>query len=383
MGQRCSVCGKVYVPSRGSCPTDGVPTTEDVELANTGHHHHLLRGQRALRRPVHRDPLHLRPGAARRGQPLVHGPDPGDPHRPDPDGHAGRGGVGGARRAHAVAGLGRATSGPTASPTPTTRPTRSTCEPGGVRRQARHPPGVGRLVRPGPERAPGRGAQRGRDADAGDRRGVRQHRDHQGRRRLHLLGLDRLPDRRPVQLRDGPRRGGRVAAPGREPRGDGRGLGPVRGLGAPPGRGDRRRPGLRLRPLVARQPQRDPHPAARPLLPGPAVAGRGQPGRPAGPGPHRRRQGQRGRLRRRRRPQPQGRPGQPQRPGGHRRTGRRAARGRLRGGTTPPPRPPAHHRRGGRHRAGRRGQGRVLVAARCGSPASTTGWRPTPSAPAT
>ena len=36
MGQRCSVCGKVYVPSRGSCPTDGVPTTEDVELANVG-----------------------------------------------------------------------------------------------------------------------------------------------------------------------------------------------------------------------------------------------------------------------------------------------------------------------------------------------------------
>ena len=36
MGQRCSVCGKVYVPSRGSCPTDGVPTTDDVELPNTG-----------------------------------------------------------------------------------------------------------------------------------------------------------------------------------------------------------------------------------------------------------------------------------------------------------------------------------------------------------
>jgi uncharacterized OB-fold protein len=36
MGQRCAVCGKVYVPSRGSCPTDGVPTTEDVELANVG-----------------------------------------------------------------------------------------------------------------------------------------------------------------------------------------------------------------------------------------------------------------------------------------------------------------------------------------------------------
>jgi len=36
MGQRCPTCGKVYVPSRGSCPTDGVPTTEDVELSNVG-----------------------------------------------------------------------------------------------------------------------------------------------------------------------------------------------------------------------------------------------------------------------------------------------------------------------------------------------------------
>jgi uncharacterized OB-fold protein len=36
IGQRCSVCGKVYVPSRGSCPTDGVPCTEDIVLPNTG-----------------------------------------------------------------------------------------------------------------------------------------------------------------------------------------------------------------------------------------------------------------------------------------------------------------------------------------------------------
>jgi uncharacterized OB-fold protein len=36
MGQRCPVCGKVYIPSRGSCPTDGVPTTENVELSNSG-----------------------------------------------------------------------------------------------------------------------------------------------------------------------------------------------------------------------------------------------------------------------------------------------------------------------------------------------------------
>lgn len=36
LGQRCPQCGKVYVPPRGSCPTDGVPTTEEVELGNTG-----------------------------------------------------------------------------------------------------------------------------------------------------------------------------------------------------------------------------------------------------------------------------------------------------------------------------------------------------------
>jgi uncharacterized OB-fold protein len=36
LGQRCPVCEKVYVPPRGSCPTDGVATTDEVELANTG-----------------------------------------------------------------------------------------------------------------------------------------------------------------------------------------------------------------------------------------------------------------------------------------------------------------------------------------------------------
>ena len=32
LGQRCPVCRKVYVPPRGSCPTDGVMLAEDVEL---------------------------------------------------------------------------------------------------------------------------------------------------------------------------------------------------------------------------------------------------------------------------------------------------------------------------------------------------------------
>lgn len=36
IGQRCPACGKVYVPPRGACPTDGVPTVEEVELPDTG-----------------------------------------------------------------------------------------------------------------------------------------------------------------------------------------------------------------------------------------------------------------------------------------------------------------------------------------------------------
>jgi len=36
LGQRCPRCRQVYVPPRGSCPTDGVATTDQVELGNTG-----------------------------------------------------------------------------------------------------------------------------------------------------------------------------------------------------------------------------------------------------------------------------------------------------------------------------------------------------------
>jgi uncharacterized OB-fold protein len=36
LGERCSVCHKVYVPARGACPEDGVPTSEIVELPHTG-----------------------------------------------------------------------------------------------------------------------------------------------------------------------------------------------------------------------------------------------------------------------------------------------------------------------------------------------------------
>src|SRR5699024_9023883 len=36
IGQRCPECGKIYIPPREACPTDGVPTSEDVELPDTG-----------------------------------------------------------------------------------------------------------------------------------------------------------------------------------------------------------------------------------------------------------------------------------------------------------------------------------------------------------
>ena len=36
VGQRCPACGKVYIPPRGACPTDGVPTAAEVELPGTG-----------------------------------------------------------------------------------------------------------------------------------------------------------------------------------------------------------------------------------------------------------------------------------------------------------------------------------------------------------
>ncbi len=35
-GRRCPACGKVYTPSRGTCPVDGVPADEEVELPDTG-----------------------------------------------------------------------------------------------------------------------------------------------------------------------------------------------------------------------------------------------------------------------------------------------------------------------------------------------------------
>jgi uncharacterized OB-fold protein len=36
LGQRCPACEKVYIPPRGACPTDGVPTVEEVDLPDRG-----------------------------------------------------------------------------------------------------------------------------------------------------------------------------------------------------------------------------------------------------------------------------------------------------------------------------------------------------------
>jgi uncharacterized OB-fold protein len=36
MGQRCPECGQVYIPSRGTCPADGVATDTEVQLPDTG-----------------------------------------------------------------------------------------------------------------------------------------------------------------------------------------------------------------------------------------------------------------------------------------------------------------------------------------------------------
>ena len=36
IGHQCPACGKVYIPSRGTCPVDGVPADREVELPDTG-----------------------------------------------------------------------------------------------------------------------------------------------------------------------------------------------------------------------------------------------------------------------------------------------------------------------------------------------------------
>lgn len=36
LGQRCPQCRQVYVPPRNACPIDGIPTTDEVDLPDTG-----------------------------------------------------------------------------------------------------------------------------------------------------------------------------------------------------------------------------------------------------------------------------------------------------------------------------------------------------------
>ena len=197
-------------------------------------------------------------------------------------------------------------------------------------------------------------------------------------------GSSRLPRRRPLLVRHGARRRRRVAAPGRVPRRDGRRLGALRGLGAAPGGRDRRRPRLLLRAVVAGRPERDPGRAARPVLPGAAVAGPDVAGRAAGAGADRRGHGHGGGLRGHRQPVP---------PLGARRTPRPRSptTGRPRSCW---PRTTWWPRCGGTHcrrspTAARRScwppaTGPTSCASgRRGSPASTTASRRTRSAPAT
>ena len=116
VGQRCPACAKVYVPPRGACPTDGVPTAAEVELPDLGIVTTFcvvnvpFQGQRVP--PPYVAAAVLLDGA---DIPLP-APDPGLPAGRGPDGHAGPGGL------EAGRGVGHdhprtsATSGPTGEP---------------------------------------------------------------------------------------------------------------------------------------------------------------------------------------------------------------------------------------------------------------------------
>ena len=97
-GQRCPKCQKVYVPPRGACPVDGVPTTDEVELPDRGivTTYCIVNvpflGQRIT--PPYVSAYVLLEGADIAFLHLILGCDP----RRGPDGHAGRGGVAAPRR---------------------------------------------------------------------------------------------------------------------------------------------------------------------------------------------------------------------------------------------------------------------------------------------
>ena len=192
----------------------------------------------------------------------------------------------------------------------------------------------GRGVRAVAVRRPrGRHHQRGGDAGADLRRGVRRHRADQGRHRVLVLGVLGLPGRAGVLLRVCGRRDRGGPAGHGVARGDGRRVGAVRGLGEGPHRRGGDRAGLRVRQVVGRGTAARAGPAARPVPARPAVAGLGLgrgaagPARPGGRAVDREGHGGGGRA------QPGGRAGQPAGAGVRGGRGRRAAESALRGRT--------------------------------------------------
>ena len=181
---------------------------------------------------------------ARRLATSRYAPHPGGRRPTSAHGPAGRSGVGARRRARPDPRDRSSGSDRPASPTPIGTPTEE------QRLMQRRRDRLPRADRPHPR--PHR-RQRGRDADAGPGRGPRRRRHHQGPGRLHLLRQLRLPGRPGLLVRHDPRRRRAVAAHLGVPRGDGRRLGAVRGLGEDPDRPRRHRAGLRLRQVLARR----------------------------------------------------------------------------------------------------------------------------------
>ena len=89
---------RVYVPPRGADPELGASHADRGRGRPGGHRHLVLRGEPAVLRLRHGDPVHQRPDPAGRRRPVDHAPHPGDPGRPGPHRHAGRGGVARRRR---------------------------------------------------------------------------------------------------------------------------------------------------------------------------------------------------------------------------------------------------------------------------------------------
>src|SRR5271165_185715 len=210
----------------------------------------------------------------------------------------------------------------------------------------------------------GRHHERGGDAGADLRGGVRRHRADQGRHRVLVLRVVGLPGRAGVLLRVGGRRDRGGPADHGVARGDGRRVGAVRGLGEDPHRRGGDRAGLRVRQVVGRGTAARAGLAARPVPARPAVAGlglgRGPAGapRPGGWAVDREGHGGGGRA------QPGGGARQPAGPGVRAGRGRRPAGTTLCGRTAAGARlrPGRRRGRGGDHRVRRAGPGSLRAA---------------------